>query len=77
MKKTKKLSLDLDSLRVESFQTLFARRGGGTVHAQESEQTCLGSECYFDPSVQQGGTCPYQGCISPPPTQGSTPECCL
>ena len=72
----KKLALDLESLRVESFETLAAAGGRGTVHALESQQTCLGSECWVDPSAQQG-TCPHQTCMAPPPTQGSTPECCL
>jgi hypothetical protein len=73
----KKLALDLDSLRVESFETLSAPRGGGTVQALEVSETYLFPECYVDPSIEQGGTCPNQTCISPPPTQGSTPECCL
>jgi hypothetical protein len=72
----KKLSLDLDSLRVDSFETLSARRGGGTVHALESPQTGLDSECCVDTSTENGVTCPNHTC-SPQQTLDSTPACCV
>lgn len=62
----KKLVLNVESLRVESFAPAPEEpRAAGTVHARES----------INPSLD-GDTCPNHTC-APPPTFDSTPACCV
>jgi hypothetical protein len=56
----KKLTLEVDSLRVESFAAAAAQLGQGTVdgHANVAGSLSYCSPCFF---TQQAG-CTYEGC---------------
>jgi len=66
----KKLSLDLDALQVESFDTQPVEPGRGTVHAAQCYCSCCCSgynTCYGADTCEAGWTCnntcaPYQTC---------------
>ena len=64
----KKLTLDLDTLAVESFDTEVSEAGQGTVHAHDSDGGTLydfscGRSCYAGCT----GYCTYRtGCCHPP-----------
>ncbi|HEU4453232.1 MAG TPA: hypothetical protein VFR81_09230 [Longimicrobium sp.] len=59
----KKLTLDIDELRVESFETIGARRGAGTVLAHDDATPANTCECYSEacPTAPAAGTC--GGCV--------------
>jgi hypothetical protein len=63
----KKIKLNLESLRVESFSTHTAGRDRGTVlgHAKTYENTCspCGSAIDNCPSVYPAATLPCNGCV--------------
>jgi hypothetical protein len=60
----RKLSLDLDALTVETFETTGAEVAGGTIHARET----FDSECQCDTDSCQCGSvesCTICGCDTP------------
>jgi uncharacterized low-complexity protein len=58
----KKLHLEIDTLRVESFATQPQPRAAGTVRANEAFSETCGGSCYSDLCFPTDGTCGTFGC---------------